>query len=73
MKTQIQFRQIDGDNGIALIHGPVASLEQAKRELANKLNLPAMDAAQGDRENIDERLHRGGIEPTSITFDQISE
>lgn len=73
MKTQILFTQSDGDNGIALIHGPVTSLEQAKQELANKLNLPSIDDPQSDREDVDDRLRRGGIDPASITFDQISE
>ncbi len=73
MKTQIQFTRSDGDHGVALIHGPVASLEQAKRELANALDLPASDDLPTDQEDLDARLRHGGIVPASITFDQLSE
>ncbi|MGB6103551.1 MAG: hypothetical protein WBF88_06845 [Pusillimonas sp.] len=73
MKTQIQFKQTDGDDGIALIEGSTTSLEHAKRELANKLDLPALDAPEGAREDIDARLRNGGIDPSSVSFDQIAE
>src|SRR5690606_34199219 len=73
MKTQIQFKQADGDDGIALVEGPVNRLEQAKRELANKLDLPATDTSHGNSEDIDARLRHGGINPESITFSQVAE
>jgi hypothetical protein len=73
MKTQIQFQQTDGDDGIALVEGSVTSLEQAKHELANKLDLPAIDAPHEGRQDIDARLRNGGIDPISVTFDQIAE
>jgi hypothetical protein len=73
MKTQIQFKQEDGDNGIALIHGPVTSLAEAKQELANKLNLPDVASSSSGQDGIDARLRSGGINPDSITFDQLSE
>lgn len=69
MKTQIQFKQADGDTGVALIHGPMSTLEQAKQELANALNLPEAPTAH----DLDARLRNGGIDPASITFDQVSE
>ena len=72
MKTQIQYTRDDGENGIALIHGPVSSLEQAKQELANQLNLPE-DSNPDDPAELDARLRHGGIDPASIIFDQISE
>lgn len=72
MKTQIQYRRTNGDNGVALVHGPVSSLEHAKQELANTLNLPTVDAADGERD-FDSKLRNGGIDPSSITFDQLSE
>jgi hypothetical protein len=72
MKTQIQYTKSDGDNGVALIHGPVTNLEQAKQELANKLNLPD-DSSPKDPADLDARLRRGGIDPATVVFDQISE
>jgi len=66
MKAQIQFKQTNGDNGVALIDAALTNLEQAKRELANKLNLP-------EHEDLDTRLRNGGIDPASLTFDMISE
>ena len=71
MKTQIQFTKHDGDNGVALIHGAVTSREQAKQSLANKMNLPELDGS--DEQALDSRLRNGGIDPASITFDQLSE
>ena len=73
MKTQIQFKQADGDDGIALLEGSITSLEQAKQELANKLNLPTFDTADGSGEDVDARLRTGGIDPSSITFSQVAE
>lgn len=73
MKTQIQFQQTDGDDGIALVDGPIASLDQAKNELANKLDLPTADASHSTQKDIDARLRNGGIEPGSVSFDQIAE
>ena len=73
MKTQIQFQQADGDDGIALIEGPIANLDQAKNELANKLDLPRADDSHATREDIDARLRNGGIDPKSIIFNQIAE
>lgn len=73
MKTQVQFRQTDGDEGVALLDGSITSLEQAKMALAGKLDLPAMDGPQGAQEAIDARLRNGGIDPASVSFDQIAE
>lgn len=73
MKTQIQFQQTDGDDGVALIEGPIASLDQAKNELANKLDLPRADDAPATQADIDARLRKGGIDPGSIVFNQIAE
>lgn len=75
MKNQIQFKKTDGDKGVALTEAAVSSLEQAKRELAIKLDLPTSDAnpQSGVQEDIDARLRRAGILPESITFDQIGE
>lgn len=73
MKTQIQFRQSDGDTGIALIEGATKSLEQAKQELANKLDLAVPAGTHGSASEIDARLRNGGIDPDSITFDQVAE
>ncbi|WP_442592897.1 hypothetical protein ACSBPU_15530 [Parapusillimonas sp. JC17] len=73
MKTQIQFKKMDGSEGVALIDGPVSSVLQAKRELAAKLDLPRVDAADGEHEDVDAQLYRGDIEPDSIIFDQLGE
>ena len=72
MKTQIQYTKDDGEHGIALIHGPVSRLDQAKQELANQLNLPDESSPDNPAE-LDARLRNGGIDPSSIIFDQISE
>lgn len=69
MKTQIQYLQTDGGEGIALIEGATASLDQAKLSLANKLDLPNA----GAQENVDVRLRNGGIEPDSVNFSQVAE
>jgi hypothetical protein len=45
MKTQISYRKLDGGDGVALINGSISDLSQAKRELANWLELPATDVA----------------------------
>ena len=73
MKNQIQFQKIDGSRGVALTEGAVSSIEQAKFELANKLDPPDADAKGDNREGIDARLRRAGVLPDSITFDQIGE
>lgn len=73
MKTQIQFKKTDGSEGVALIDGSVSSVLQAKRELAAKLDLPPVDAADGEHEDVDAQLFRGDIEPDSIIFDQLGE
>ena len=73
MKNQIQFNKTDGDKGVALTEAALSTLDEAKRELANKLDLPATDPKNEAREDIDARLRRAGILPESITFDQIGE
>ncbi|MFW7343505.1 hypothetical protein V0R37_18425 [Pollutimonas sp. H1-120] len=73
MKTQVQFRQTDSDEGVALLDGSITSLEQAKIALAGKLGLPAVNTPQGAQEDIDVRLRNGGIDPASVSFDQIAE
>jgi len=67
MKTQVQFNRADGDQAIALLEGSITSLQQAKLELANKLNLPGGD------ENLDARLRDGDIDPASIEFSSVAE
>ncbi len=73
MKTQIQYLQTDGGEGVALIEGSTASLEKAKVSLANKLDLPDAEVSQRGPENIDARLRNGGIDPDSVTFSQVAE
>lgn len=73
MKTQISFKQTNSNDGVALIDGGITTITQAKIELAAKLDLPAVDALPGKGEDIDARLRHGGIEPTSIKFNHISE
>jgi hypothetical protein len=73
MKTQIQYLQTDGGEGVALIVGPTSSLEQAKVSLANQLNLPDVGEIRGANQNVDARLRQGGIDPESITFSQVAE
>jgi hypothetical protein len=73
MKTQIKFKQTDNDDGIALVEGAITSLDQAKMELANKLDLPAGNSPHASQAEIDARLRNGGIEPASVTFHQIAE
>ena len=72
MKTQLQFIQADGDQGIALLEGSITTLEQAKRELANQLNLPDADTARTN-EDLNARLREGGIDPNSISFSPVAE
>jgi hypothetical protein len=72
MKTQITYRKLDGSDGVALVNGGISDTQQAKQDLANWLDLPA-DAAGANREDIDGRLRRGGIEPGSVEFNHISE
>ena len=50
MKTQISYKKLDGDNGVALVNGEVSSTLQAKRELAQKLDAPAVDEPHGEGE-----------------------
>lgn len=73
MKTQIRFRKADGSDGVALVEGDAKETLQAKRALADKLNLPMMDAPAGQHEDIDTRLRNGGIDPLSVTGMHISE
>ena len=72
MKTHIQFTKTDGDHGVALTHGAITTLEQAKQELANTLSLPEIDGVNR-QESLDARLRNGDIDPDSITFDPLSE
>ncbi|CZZ89180.1 Uncharacterised protein [Bordetella ansorpii] len=67
MKTQISFKQLDGDDGVALVNGNITNPQEAKRILASKLDLP------GEQEDIDARLKRGGIDPASIRTTHVSE
>ncbi len=73
MKTQISYRKLDGSDGVALVNGAISETRQAQQELANWLDLPAADTAQGGAENIEARLRRGGILPQSVEFNHISE
>ena len=73
MKTQISYRKLDGADGVALVNGSISDLSQAKRELANWLELPATDVADEAQEDLDSRLRLGGIEPGSVQFNHISE
>lgn len=73
MKTQISFKQLDGDDGVALVNGNITDPAEAKRELAAKLSLPPASAAQGQHEDIDARLKQGGIDPASVRTQHISE
>ncbi|MFD4839886.1 hypothetical protein ACFWP0_20450 [Achromobacter sp. NPDC058515] len=73
MKTQISFKKTDGSDGVALLDGDASSILQAKRELANKLDLPAVGPTSGEREDIDARLRHGGIDPDSLKINHVSE
>lgn len=71
LKTQIRFRKKDGSEGVALVDGDAKETLQAKRALADQLNLPMPDTPAG--EDIDARLRNGGIDPLSVTGTHISE
>lgn len=74
MKTQISYKKLDGRNGVTLVNGEISSNLQAKRELANKLSLPAVDQSDDIRgEDIDGRLRHSGIDPESVEHLHISE
>lgn len=73
MKTHIQFKKVDGSDGIALIEGSTTDALQAKKDLAAKLRLPHVDGRHGEHEDIDSRLRLGNIDPASITFSQVAE
>ncbi|WP_447990849.1 hypothetical protein [Achromobacter spanius] len=73
MKTQISYRKLDGGDGVALVNGSISDATQAKRELANWLELPARDDADEAQEDLDGRLRLGGIDPNSVQFHHISE
>ncbi|MEN4922017.1 hypothetical protein ABE485_25350 [Achromobacter spanius] len=73
MKTQITYRKLDGSEGVALVNGGISDTRQARQELANWLELPAVNDPVADREDVDGRLRQGGIEPGSVQFNHISE
>ena len=74
MKTQISYKKLDGGSGVTLVNGEISSNLQAKRELANKLSLPAVDQSYDIRgEDIDGRLRHSGIDPESVEHLHISE
>ena len=73
MKTHITYRKLDGSEGVALVDGGISDTLQAKRELANWLDLPEVNDPAADREDIDGRLRHGGIVPDSVEFNHISE
>ena len=71
MKAQIQYKKTDGSDGVALMPSAITSMEEAKRELAAKLNLPEVAGPSGD--DVDARLRQGDIVPDSVFFSQLSE
>ncbi|HLT98968.1 MAG TPA: hypothetical protein VKZ70_04420 [Burkholderiaceae bacterium] len=71
MKAQIQYTKLDGSDGVALMPSAVTSLEEAKRELAAKLDLPTVEGIDG--EDVDARLRQGGVRPETVVFSQLSE
>ncbi|KAG1376310.1 hypothetical protein G6F57_012767 [Rhizopus arrhizus] len=73
MKTQITYRKLDGGESVALVNGSISETMQAKRELANWLELPSMTSGDGVQEDLDGRLRQGGIAPESVQFNHISE
>lgn len=73
MKTQISFKKTNGSDGVALLDGDASSILQAKRELANKLDLPAVDSIAGESAALDTRLRQGGIDPDSLKIHHVSE
>ena len=73
MKTQITYRKLDGSDGVALVNGGISDTRQARQELANWLDLPAVNDPAADREDVDGRLRQGGIEPGSVQFNHVSE
>ncbi|KRC82946.1 hypothetical protein D3C87_948640 [compost metagenome] len=73
MKTQISFKKTNGSDGVALLDGDASSILQAKRELANKLDLPAAGSSSSETEALDARLRHGGIDPDSLKIHHVSE
>lgn len=71
MKAQIQYKKTDGTDGVALMPSAITSMDEAKRELAAKLDLPEVHGPDGD--DLDARLRQGNIVPDSIFFSQLSE
>lgn len=73
MKTQISFRKTNGSDGVALLDGDASSPLQAKEELANKLELPAINDSPNREDNVNARLQQAGIDPHSIQVNHVSE
>lgn len=73
MNTQITYQKLDGRNGVALVNGDISDTLQAKRELANWLELPEASGSAAGRDDVDGRLRNGGIAPESVKFNHISE
>ncbi|CAB3736049.1 MULTISPECIES: hypothetical protein [Achromobacter] len=73
MKTQISYRKLDGADGVALVNGDISDTLQAKRELANWLDLPTVENGAAEAARVDQRLQQGGIAPESVQFHHISE
>jgi hypothetical protein len=73
MKNQISYTRLSGEHGVTLVGGSISSTLQAKRELANKLDLPHVNTPAGQDEDVDARLHAAGIDPSSVQHLHISE
>ena len=71
MKAQLQYKKTDGTDGVALMPTAITEIEEAKRELAAKLDLPEVGDNTGD--DLDARLRQADIVPESIVINQLSE
>lgn len=69
MKTEIKYKKLDGSNGVALVPGSVEAGLAAKRELADRMNLPLVPGQESD---ADARLRNGGVDPESLTVQLLS-
>lgn len=67
MKAHIQYKKVDGSDGVALMPSAVTSLDEAKRQLAAKLDLPPVEGIDGN-EGVDARLQQGGVLPETVAF-----
>lgn len=71
MRTKITYTTMQGENKAFDVDRQVYVGTQAKRAIAAHLNLPAVDAHPGEREDLDGRLKHGGVDPESVRVEPL--